>query len=262
MEWTVLTRRIGVPKLTWIMGALRTSDVMCRLNGINFDTPILEVVKEDFDRAWLILGPIDDVTDDDPMFDNHDKPWAWWADLDWAMVTPGQRKWLGAIFASVGLLANKIRRSIAGGVKCVPHGASEFDCPYATGQIDECPTAIWTVCRPMVRLEVFGLAMAKHMESDDDAALTKLSALSTALKAQGAATPQDMITFCHILGQWMTRDGLRGLVRYHSKGQGPSKLVRAVLRETVYTPEGRMPRQVEVEAMDMISKAGTRCDLN
>lgn len=255
MEWTTLTRRTQVPKLTWIMGALKRANVVCRLNGASFHAPILEVAKEDFDRAWLVLGPIDDVTDDDPMFDHAGE--AWWANI---RIPLGQRKWLGALFAAVGLFANKVRRSIADGVKCVPHGASELDCPYATGQIEECPAAIWTVCRPMVRLEVFGLAMAKHMDSDDKDALTKLAALSVSLKAQGAGTPQDMITFCQILGQWMTRDGLKGLVGYHSKSL--DKLVRVVLRETVHTPEGRMPRQVEVEAMDMISKAGTRCDLN
>ena len=61
----MFTKRTNDPKLSWIEKELSRNGIKSRRNGFSFHAPILEVDEADFDRAWEILDPIDDISDDD-----------------------------------------------------------------------------------------------------------------------------------------------------------------------------------------------------
>jgi len=249
MSWTTLTRRTDLPKLSWLMVALKDAGIMCRMNGTSFHAPILEVKKSKFDEAWKLLGPIDDLSDADSMFDDPSHANAWWMKPEAAPTA--------LVVAALGIAANKIRRGIASEVKCVPKGASTFDCPYATGVIDACPQMLWTVCKPMARLEVFGLAMASTLKVVDEEAIAMCDAIVRAMKGPELRGLTDqgsyMIAFFHVLGLWLTEGGMskaKTLV-----GLGPHDLVVKVMEETVRQPDGKiLPRKAVVEMQDLIGK--------
>jgi hypothetical protein len=68
-QWAVFTRRTNQPKLNWLMLRLREFEIPHREHGHSFHAPVLWVRKGDIERAWAILNPVDDVPDDDPMFE-------------------------------------------------------------------------------------------------------------------------------------------------------------------------------------------------
>lgn len=68
-QWTVFTRRTDDPKLTWLELQLTEAGIPHRRNGESWHAPILEVPADQLDAAWAILDPVDDIPDDDPMFD-------------------------------------------------------------------------------------------------------------------------------------------------------------------------------------------------
>ena len=68
-HWAVFTRRPNAPKLHWLMLPLREGGIPHRIHGLSFPAPVLWIRKADEEQAWTILNPIDDVPDDDPMFE-------------------------------------------------------------------------------------------------------------------------------------------------------------------------------------------------
>lgn len=66
--WVRLCKRTNDPKLGWLELQLALLGIKSRRNGESFHAPILEVRKGDLDAAWAILGPVDDIPDDDPRF--------------------------------------------------------------------------------------------------------------------------------------------------------------------------------------------------
>jgi hypothetical protein len=68
MKWTRLCKRTEDPKLAYVEKALAEAGIPSRRNGYSFHAPILEVPEADYEAAWKILDPIDDVPDDDVMF--------------------------------------------------------------------------------------------------------------------------------------------------------------------------------------------------
>lgn len=221
MNWTTLTRRTRTPKLLWIMRALGRVGVACRLNGESFHAPILEVTQVDFDRAWLVVDPIDNLADDDPMFADPASAQAWWLDV----ALPG----IGITAGAVGLIPNKVRRAIVRGAKCSPdEDDAPFGCPFAVGKIERCPVDLWEACRPLARTETFLLDLAKALGADDDAAVALCETLFTALTRDAGVAGVDVTTyalaFCHRLAGWLAGD-LTELF-----GRSPGALVEEVMR--------------------------------
>jgi len=68
MTWKMLCKRTEDPKLAYIEWLLDLSGIPNRRNGHSFHAPILEVDERDFDKAWKILDPIDEIYDDDERF--------------------------------------------------------------------------------------------------------------------------------------------------------------------------------------------------
>ncbi|TFH48540.1 MAG: hypothetical protein E4H01_06130 [Lysobacterales bacterium] len=66
------TRRTNDPKLRWLEEQLADAGIAHRRQGASFHAPILQVDADRIDDAWAILGPDDDIPDDDPRY------------LDWA----------------------------------------------------------------------------------------------------------------------------------------------------------------------------------
>lgn len=66
--WTQFTKRTDDPKLDWLEEQLDAAGIPSRRNGCSWHAPILEVPKEHLGAAWEILDPVDDIPDDDPMF--------------------------------------------------------------------------------------------------------------------------------------------------------------------------------------------------
>ena len=66
--WACFTRRTNEPKLTWLEQRLEEKGIPYRRNGSSSHAPILEVLATRIDEAWLELGPVDALPDDDPMF--------------------------------------------------------------------------------------------------------------------------------------------------------------------------------------------------
>lgn len=71
LRWNRFTRRTDEPKLNWLEAQLDQHNIEHRRNGESFHAPILEVAEDKLDLAWEILGPVDDIADDDEMFLHH-----------------------------------------------------------------------------------------------------------------------------------------------------------------------------------------------
>lgn len=67
-RWVRFTKRTDDPKLAWLEARLDKAEIAHRRNGFSFHAPIMEVEASRFDDAWEILGPVDDVPDDEPLF--------------------------------------------------------------------------------------------------------------------------------------------------------------------------------------------------
>jgi hypothetical protein len=65
------TKRTNKPKLNWLICQLDKAGIDNRLNGESFHAPILDVDESRFDDAMDILGPVDDVADDDEQFQGY-----------------------------------------------------------------------------------------------------------------------------------------------------------------------------------------------
>jgi len=67
-RWVMFTKRTNDPKLAWLEQRLKDAGIPVRRNGESFHAPITEVPDEYLDDALTILGVIDDIPDDDPMW--------------------------------------------------------------------------------------------------------------------------------------------------------------------------------------------------
>ena len=67
-EWVLFTKRTEEPKLAWLESQLDAAQIPHRRNGDSFHAPIVEVPSGKLDAAWAILDPVDNMDDDDPMF--------------------------------------------------------------------------------------------------------------------------------------------------------------------------------------------------
>ena len=64
--WETFTKRTNEPKLRWLERQLELSSIPSRRGPRpSAHAPILEVPAQHLDAAWEILGPVDDIPDDD-----------------------------------------------------------------------------------------------------------------------------------------------------------------------------------------------------
>jgi len=223
MTWTTLTRRTDAPKLTWLMGALTAAGIENRLNGASFHAPILEV--RDVEQAQRILGPVDNLPDDDPAF-NGTSP-AWWLGYLHDPV-------VGDLLGAVGVAANSVRTSIADDVRCVPEGEPRDQCPLASGVIEECPQDLWRICHPLVRLETFCLSMAEVLPLSSSTRVQEV-AQDVLVAVQSAHGPDGLLAGFMVLANWLTQDLLRDLA---SLAQDTVALGGAISAELVKADDG------------------------
>ena len=75
VAWVTLCRRTNDPKLAWLEARFNdnVSPIPHRRKGESWHAPILQVPEDYFDEAQAILGPIDDIPDDDPRWAD---PWS------------------------------------------------------------------------------------------------------------------------------------------------------------------------------------------
>jgi hypothetical protein len=64
-DLVVFTRRTNNPKLQWLINKLSDAGIDCFIVGDSAHAPITMINRDDEEAAWRILGPIDDVEDDD-----------------------------------------------------------------------------------------------------------------------------------------------------------------------------------------------------
>lgn len=67
-DYVLFTKRTNNPKLAWLITQCKQQGIRIKRERKSFHAPVTLVHKEDEDRAWKILSPLDDVPDDDPMF--------------------------------------------------------------------------------------------------------------------------------------------------------------------------------------------------
>jgi len=67
--WEIFTKRTDDPKLAWLERRLDEEKIPHERTGFSFHAPILRVPAEHLDAAWVILGPLDDIEDDDHCWD-------------------------------------------------------------------------------------------------------------------------------------------------------------------------------------------------
>jgi len=245
-EWTVLTRRTSAPKLTWLLRALEAAGVQGRLNGDAFLAPVMEVHQADFARAWDLLAPVDDLPDDDPTFGPSRTARAWWLDqADPVLV--------GVTGGALGLLANKARRAFAATAGCIPAGASAYTCPLAGGVIESCPASLWPACRPLVRLETFGLALATHLGADDSDTIRRCGEVYREVVAWAkdaeVPVPITVTVLCHVVAREIGDDWIERLAPLPAV-----QVVRTVMRETVKVNGTVVPRRPERDFSDLAQR--------
>ena len=66
----VFTKRTGDPKLAWLERQLTNAGIPWQRKGHSFHAPVLHVEESCLDDAWKILGPVDDVPDDDSRWES------------------------------------------------------------------------------------------------------------------------------------------------------------------------------------------------
>ena len=67
-EWEQFTKRTNNPKLSWVLSKCKSAGLRVLLDGKSFHAPISYVHRDDYKKAWDILGPIDNTPDDSPKF--------------------------------------------------------------------------------------------------------------------------------------------------------------------------------------------------
>ena len=67
-EWEQFTKRTNNPKLSWVLSKCKAAGLRVLLDGKSFHAPISYVHRDDYSKAWEILGPIDNTPDDSPEF--------------------------------------------------------------------------------------------------------------------------------------------------------------------------------------------------
>jgi hypothetical protein len=67
------TKRTNYPKLGWLIKSCKSQGLRVRVlrKERSFHAPISVVHKDDEDKAWEILSPVDNISDDAPRFRNY-----------------------------------------------------------------------------------------------------------------------------------------------------------------------------------------------
>ena len=68
MKWEQFTKRTDDPKLAWLESKLDEAGIANRRSGRSCHAPIMQVDASKIEEAWDILNPVDDIQDDDEMF--------------------------------------------------------------------------------------------------------------------------------------------------------------------------------------------------
>jgi len=71
MEYVQFTKRTNDPKLKWLEGELDEAGIKHYRDGESFHAPIMMVEKDKEEEAWDILGPVDNVPDDDKRYQDN-----------------------------------------------------------------------------------------------------------------------------------------------------------------------------------------------
>lgn len=67
-KWLLFTKRTEDPKLAWLERQCSNRGLRVVRHGESAHAPILYVHRDDHDKAWSILAPVDSVRDDHPRF--------------------------------------------------------------------------------------------------------------------------------------------------------------------------------------------------
>lgn len=67
-NYVLFTKRTEEPKLGYLVKLCHEAGLRVEKRGMSFHAPTTYVHVDDEEKAWEILDPIDDLPDDDPMF--------------------------------------------------------------------------------------------------------------------------------------------------------------------------------------------------
>lgn len=86
LKWVILTKRTEDPKLAWLINQLDMKNIPNKIEGSSWHAPLLWVDSEFMSDALTILALVDEISDDDPLFNKYvDEPpepfdpkaWGW-----------------------------------------------------------------------------------------------------------------------------------------------------------------------------------------
>lgn len=67
-EWLQFTKRTEDPKLSWVLAKCEAAGLRTFIEGASWHAPVSYVHRDDYEAAWGILGPIDNIRDNAPRF--------------------------------------------------------------------------------------------------------------------------------------------------------------------------------------------------
>lgn len=67
-EYVLFTKRTNQPKLGWLIKKCKKAGLRVRIDGSSFHAPCSWVHPADESSAWEILGPVDNVADNNRRF--------------------------------------------------------------------------------------------------------------------------------------------------------------------------------------------------
>jgi hypothetical protein len=70
-EWLQFTKRTNNPKLQWLLDTCKAKGLRVVKRGNSHHAPITYVHRDDYDAAWAILSPVENVADDAARFRKH-----------------------------------------------------------------------------------------------------------------------------------------------------------------------------------------------
>lgn len=67
-EWHLFTKRTDEPKLSWLLEQCHAKGLRVVQKGHSAHAPCTYVHRDDYDSAWDVLSPVDNIPDDDCQF--------------------------------------------------------------------------------------------------------------------------------------------------------------------------------------------------
>lgn len=226
------------PKFRWVMESMRELGVVYRLNGESFDAPVLEVYETSRATADRLSSPVSALEGHDALFSSGScYPW-------WCLLDPDQEPQAGITAGAVGVVAYKVRSTIARDVRCIPTAAEDqTSCPLSSGAISSCPQSLWPLCGHMVRLERHLIPMAGVLGGRDEDAIQLAGEILEAVrirKDDGFADAFDRSAgLCVLAAERIENGRLEGLC-----GERADEIVRQILEETPSGTAGINVRRV------------------